>query len=203
VVLIDQRYAATLQFRDEVRSDSSSFINHLKPNHLFDRVMLVSGDRETEVRYLADKVGIEHLFFDQTPEQKLQLVRRETETAKTVFMGDGINDAPALNAATIGIAFGQHSDITAESSDAVIMDSSLLKVDELLHIGERMRSIALQSAVGGMTLSLIGMGFAALGYLSPVSGAIIQEVIDVLAVLNALRAAVAPRSLSDYEYESR
>jgi heavy metal translocating P-type ATPase len=202
IVLIDRRYAATLQFRDEVRGDSSSFINHLKPKHLFDRVMLVSGDRESEVRYLADEVGIDHVYFGQTPEQKLQLVRQETEAAKTVFLGDGINDAPALTAATIGIAFGQNSDITAESSDAVIMDSSLLKVDELLHIGERMRFIALQSAVGGMALSLVGMLFAALGYLSPVAGAIFQEIIDVFAVLNALRAAVAPRSLSDYEYEN-
>ncbi len=202
IVLIDRRYAATLRFRDEVRGDSSSFINHLKPKHLFDRVMLVSGDRESEVRYLAEEVGIDHVYFGQTPEQKLQLVRKETEAAKTVFLGDGINDAPALTAATIGIAFGQNSDITAESSDAVIMDSSLLKVDELLHIGERMRAIALQSAVGGMALSLVGMSFAALGYLSPVVGAIIQEIIDVIAVLNALRAAAAPRSLSDYEYET-
>jgi heavy metal translocating P-type ATPase len=198
VVSIDGRYAATLQFRDEVRGDSSSFITHLKPKHLFERVMLVSGDRESEVRYLAGRVGIDHVYFGQTPEQKLTLVRKETEEAKTVFLGDGINDAPALTAATIGIAFGQNSDITAESSDAVIMDSSLLKVDELLHIGQRMRAIALQSAVGGMMLSFVGMLFAALGFISPVTGAILQEVIDVFAVLNALRAAAAPRSLSDY-----
>ncbi len=198
VVLIEQAYAATLQFRDEVRTDSSSFINHLKPNHLFDKVMLVSGDRESEVRYLAEQVGIEHVYFSQSPEQKLELVRAETKLAKTVFLGDGINDAPALTAATIGIAFGQNSDITGESADAVIMDSSLLKVDELFHIGERMRKIALQSAVGGMALSLIGMVFAGLGYLTPVAGAITQEIIDVLAVLNALRAAMPPKSLSDF-----
>jgi heavy metal translocating P-type ATPase len=198
VVLIDEIYAATLQFRDEVRTDSSSFINHLQPNHSFDRVMLVSGDRELEVCYLAEKVGIEHVFFSQSPEQKLAIVRKETLKAKTVFLGDGINDAPALTAATIGIAFGQNSDITGESADAVIMDSSLLKVDELLHIGERMRKIALQSAVGGMVLSVIGMGFAGFGLLSPVAGAITQELIDVLAVLNALRAAVPPKTLSDY-----
>ena len=198
MVLVDGRYAATIQFRDEVRSDSSSFINHLKPSHLFDRVMLVSGDRESEVRYLADKVGIEHVYFSQSPEQKLNLVRAETNKAKTIFMGDGINDAPALTAATIGIAFGQNSDITAESADAVIMNSSLLKVDELFHIGQRMRAIALQSAVGGMILSAIGMAFAGLGYLSPVAGAITQEIIDIFAVLNALRAAVPPKSLSDY-----
>jgi len=199
IVLIDGRYAATLQFRDEVRTDSSSFINHLRPNHLFDKVMLVSGDRESEVRYLAEQVGIKHVYFSQSPEQKLELVRKETETAKTVFLGDGINDAPSLTAATIGIAFGQNSDITGESADAVIMDSSLLKVDELFHIGARMRQIALQSAVGGMVLSLIGMVFAGLGYLTPVAGAVAQEVIDVLAVLNALRAALPPKTLSDFK----
>ena len=133
-----------------MRTDSSSFINHLQPNHLFDRVMLVSGDRESEVCYLAEQVGIEHVYFSQSPEQKLAFVREETKKAKTVFLGDGINDAPSLTAATIGIAFGQNSDITGESADAVIMDSSLLKVDELFHIGERMRKIALQSAIGGM-----------------------------------------------------
>ena len=198
IVLIDDHYAATLQFRDEVRSDSSSFINHLGPNHLFDKVMLVSGDRESEVRYLAEKVGIKDVFFNQSPEQKLDIVRAETKVAKTIFLGDGINDAPSLTAATIGIAFGQNSDITGEAADAVIMDSSLLKVDELFHIGARMRNIALQSAVGGMALSLIGMGFAGSGYLTPVAGAVIQEVIDVLAVLNALRAALPPKSLSDF-----
>jgi heavy metal translocating P-type ATPase len=198
VALIDGNYAAMLQFRDEVRPDSSSFINHLKPNHAFAKVMIVSGDRESEVRYLAEKVGIKHVHFSQSPEQKLEIVRTETNAAKTVYLGDGINDAPALTAATIGIAFGQNSDITGESADAVIMDSSLIKVDELFHIGERMRKIALQSAIGGMVLSLVGMGFAGLGYLSPVAGAITQEVIDVLAILNAFRAALPPKTLSDF-----
>jgi heavy metal translocating P-type ATPase len=198
VALVDGVYAATLQFRDEIRTDSSSFISHLRPKHRFDRVMLVSGDRESEVRYMAEQVGIEHVFFSQSPEQKLELVKKETQLAKTIFLGDGINDAPSLTAATIGIAFGQNSDITGESADAVIMDSSLLKVDELFHIGERMRKIALQSAIGGMVLSLIGMVFAGLGYLTPVAGAVTQEIIDVFAVLNALRAAVPPKKLSDF-----
>lgn len=198
IVLIDDQYAGAFQFRDEVRSDSSSFINHLQPNHLFDKVMLVSGDKESEVRFLAEQVGIQHVYFSQSPEQKLDIVRAETQAAKTVYLGDGINDAPSLTAATIGIAFGQNSNITGESADAVIMDSSLLKVDELFHIGARMRKIAMQSAVGGMILSVIGMGFAGFGYLSPVAGAVTQEIIDVFAVLNALRAAIPPKNLSDY-----
>jgi len=198
VVLIDDRYAATLRFRDLPRAEGASFIRHLSPRHRFDRVMLVSGDRESEVRYVAKRVGIGEIYFGQTPEQKVNLVREATRRAKTVFLGDGINDAPALTAATVGIAFGQNSDITAEAAGAVIMDSSLLKVDELFHISRRMRSIALESAIGGITLSLIAMVVAAAGSLPPVAGAIVQEVIDVVAVLNALRVAIPPRSLSDY-----
>jgi P-type E1-E2 ATPase len=161
--------------------------------------MLVSGDRESEVRYLAEQVGIDEVHFSQSPEQKLELVKRETARANTVFLGDGINDAPALTAATVGVAFGQGSDITAEAAGAVIMESSLERVDELLHIGRRMRRIALQSAAGGMALSIVGMLAAAAGFLSPVAGAVLQEVIDVAAVVNALRVAVPPKILTDMD----
>ena len=112
IILIDGRYAATLRFRDQPRADSASFIHHLRPRHRFDRVLLVSGDRESEVRYLAEQVGIAEVRAGQTPEQKLEIVRAETRKANTVFLGDGINDAPALTAATVGIAFGQNSDVT-------------------------------------------------------------------------------------------
>src|SRR4029078_5983295 len=94
--------------------------------------------------------------------------------------------------------FGQNSDVTAEAADAVIMDSSLEKIDEFMHIGRRMRNIALQSALGGMALSVGGMLLAAIGYLPPVAGAVMQEIIDVAAVLNALRTAIPPKALSDF-----
>ncbi|MGE5296268.1 MAG: heavy metal translocating P-type ATPase, partial [Solirubrobacterales bacterium] len=90
-----------------------------------------------------------------------------------------------------------NSDVTAEAAGVVVMDNSIKKVDEFMHISRRMRSIALQSAVAGMLLSIVGMVFATTGHLSPVSGAISQEVIDVLAVLNALRAALPPKEISD------
>jgi heavy metal translocating P-type ATPase len=198
VVLQGGRYAATLRFRDRPRADSAPFIRHLGRRHGIRRLMLVSGDREAEVRALAERVGIPEVYAGQTPEEKLAIVREETRKANTVFLGDGINDAPALTAATVGVAFGHNSDITAEAAGAVIMDSTLSKVDEFLHISHRLRTIALQSAVGGMLLSLVGMGVAAAGYLPPVAGAVMQELIDVLAVVNALRMALPPRSLTDY-----
>ena len=102
-----------------------------------------------------------------------------------------------MMAATVGMAIGQNSDVTTEAAGVVVMDNSLKKVDEFMHISHRMRTIALQSAVGGMLLSVVGMVFAATGHLSPVGGAISQEIIDVLAVLNALRAAFPPKVISD------
>jgi heavy metal translocating P-type ATPase len=197
VVAIDQRYAGAFRFRDAPRAESRSFVRHLGPRHQFRRIMIVSGDRESEVRYLADQVGITEIHAQQSPEEKLAIVRQETAAAKTLYVGDGINDAPAMMAATVGMAIGQNSDVTAEAAGVVVMDNSLEKVDEFMHISRRMRVIALQSAVGGMALSIVGMAFAAAGHLSPVSGAVTQEVIDVLAVLNALRAALPPKVIHD------
>jgi len=197
VLLLDGRFAAAYRFRDAPRAESHSFMRHLGPRHQFNRIMIVSGDRESEVRYLAEKVGIKEIHAQKSPEEKLAIVREETARAQTLYVGDGINDAPAMMAATVGMAIGQGSDVTAEAAGVVVMDNALRKVDEFLHISRRMRTIALQSALGGMALSIAGMALASAGYLSPVQGAVCQEIIDVLAVLNALRAAWPPRNLSD------
>jgi heavy metal translocating P-type ATPase len=198
IVLVGGKFAAAYRFRDAPRREGAAFVSHLTPSHRFERVLLVSGDRESEVRYLAERVGIQHVYAGQSPEQKVAIVEEESRSARTIFVGDGINDAPALLVATVGVAMGQNSDITMEAADVVVMDSSLQRVDELLHIGHRMRAIALQSAVGGMALSIVGMIAATLGWLPPVAGAIAQEIIDVLAVVNALRVAFPPRALTDY-----
>ena len=115
-----------------------------------------------------------------------------------MFVGDGIDDAPAMLIATVGVALGSKSNITSEAADAIVLDSSLGKTDELIHISRRMRRIALESAIGGMALSIVGMAIAAVGRLSPVRGAVAQEVIDLAAVLNALRVAYCSRRLADF-----
>ncbi len=198
LIFIDGAYAGLFRFRDTPRRGSHLFIRHLKPRHQVTRVMLLSGDRESEVRYLAESVGISEIYAGRSPEDKVLMVREATQQAKTLFVGDGINDAPALLAATVGVAFGAKSDITAEAADAVVMEQSLDRVDELIHIGHRMRRIALESAVGGMALSVFGMFLAALGLLPPLSGAVAQEIVDLLAVLNALRMSLPQRSLTDF-----
>jgi cation transport ATPase len=198
LIFVDGIFAGLITFQDEARAESGPFIGHLSPRHRAQRVVMLSGDKENEVRFMAGEVGIREVYFGKSPEEKLDFVRRLTSEAPTLFVGDGINDAPSMLAATVGVALGGSSDAISESADAVVLDSSLRKIDELIHIGRRMKSIALQSAVGGIALSGIGMLAAALGCLPPLEGAIAQEAIDLLAVLNALRVAVGRRSLADF-----
>ncbi|MEO6119707.1 MAG: heavy metal translocating P-type ATPase [Terriglobales bacterium] len=199
LVFVDGNYAAAIRFHDAPRKDSRPFIQHLGPKHGVAKIMLVSGDRESEVRYLAESVGITEVHAGASPEEKVAIVKAETAKAQTLFVGDGINDAPALMAATVGVAFGTQNDITTEAADAVVLETALGKIDELMHIGQRMRRIALQSAVGGMAASMVGMVAAAFGYLPPIWGAVGQEVIDLLAVLNAVRVALPTDELRDFE----
>lgn len=197
VVVLNKKIIGLLRFFDLEREESYSFINHLAPNHNFNKIILLSGDKSSEVEVLANRLGIQNFFSSKSPEQKLEIVRKETAKAKTLFMGDGINDAPALMLASVGIAFGNNNDITTESAGAVILKSDLFKVDELLHISSITRKIILQSAIGGMILSVIGMIFASAGYISPSLGAVIQQVIDFLAIINALRLTLVKNIHSD------
>jgi heavy metal translocating P-type ATPase len=198
VLLRDGEPAGVLRFLDEPRGESQPFLAHLGPKHAITEIVLLSGDRPAEVAQFASSMGLTHVYGGMSPEQKLDVVRRMTAKAPTLYLGDGINDAPAMMAATAGVALGVNSDITTEAAGAVILQSSLGSVDELMHIGRRMRRIAITSAVGGMLLSVAGMCAASLGYLTPIQGAISQEAIDLLSILNSLRMILPVGQLRDF-----
>jgi cation transport ATPase len=170
----------------------------VESRHGISKVVLLSGDRPSEVRYFAQQVGITKVFGGKTPEEKLAIVQKLTKSENTLYIGDGINDAPAMMNATVGIALGVNSDVTSEAAGAVVLQSSLASVDELIHIGDRMRRIALTSAIGGMVLSAVGMGAGFFGLLAPIEGAVLQEFIDLAAILNSLRMMLPSAPLSDF-----
>lgn len=198
VLLVEDKLAGLLRFRDEPRKESKLFLRHVKSHHGFSHVVLLSGDRPSEVQYFAEQIGITKVFGGKSPEEKLALVRKLTAKEPTLYVGDGINDAPAMMNATAGIALGVNSDVTAEAAGAVVLQSSLGSIDELIHIGSRMRRIALASAIGGMALSATGMAAGFLGFLSPIEGAVLQEFIDLAAILNSLRMILPGGPLSDF-----
>ena len=203
VLLLDGKLAGVVHFQDEPRLDSKPFLDHLDAKHLISRVVLLSGDRPAEVAFFAAGMGITEAHGGKSPEEKVEFVRKVTLKDRTLYLGDGINDAPAMMAATAGIALGVNSDITSEAAGAVILQSSLVSVDELMHIGRRMRGIALTSAVGGMGLSLLGMALASFGVINPIQGALAQEVIDLFSILNSLRMILPTGPLSDFETAAR
>jgi heavy metal translocating P-type ATPase len=198
VILIDGELAGLMRFHDQPRQESRPFLTHVKSRHGFTKIVLLSGDRPSEVAHFAEGMQISTVYGGKSPEEKVAIVRELTSREQTLFLGDGINDAPAMMTATAGIALGVNSDITTESAGAVILQSSLASVDELIHIGSRMKRIAITSAVGGMLLSVIGMGAGAMGFLAPIEGAILQEIIDLLAILNSLRMILPTAPLSDF-----
>jgi heavy metal translocating P-type ATPase len=198
LVIIDGKFAAQIRFRDKPRQDAPDFVKHLGTRHGGTRVVLLSGDRESEVRYLAELAGIKEVHFGQSPEEKVKFVTEIAAQTPVLYVGDGINDAPALLAATVGIALGDKGEIAVQAADAAILEPSLRRVDQLIHIGRRMHTIALQSAIGGMAASGICMAAAAAGYLTPSVGALAQEAIDIAAVLNALRVGIGGDSMTDY-----
>jgi heavy metal translocating P-type ATPase len=199
VILIDGKLAGLMRFHDEPRHDTKPFLSHVESSHGFNSIALLSGDRPSEVSFFAAGLGISEVYGGKSPEEKVAIVRDLTSRRQTLYLGDGINDAPAMMNATVGIAMGVNSDITSEAAGAVILQSSLGSVDELIHIGRRMKRIAITSAVGGMLLSDIGMAAGAFGYLAPIEGAILQEIIDLLAILNSLRMILPTAPLSDFK----
>ena len=187
VIIINNTVSAIFVFEDVERPETGSFISHLGLEHNFSEVILLSGDQREQVNYLGAKLGIHKCYSEKSPEEKLAIVKNYSQKSPTLFVGDGINDAPALLLATASIAFAKHNQIAGESANAIILENNLLKVDKLMHLSLDTRKIALQSAVGGMLFSLFGMILASFGYISPAQGAVLQQIIDVIAIFNSLR----------------
>lgn len=187
-VAIDGALAGMIVLKDQVRMDALSVLNDLRAAGVR-KLVLASGDR-TEIAQSVGKVlGMDSVFGDLTPEAKVDAVRKETGNGPVMMVGDGVNDAPALAAADIGVAMGARG--TASSSEAagvVLLVDELAPLAKAIAIACRSRRIALQSLSVGLTLSVGAMVAAACGYLQPVEGAILQEAIDVAVILNALRA---------------
>ncbi|WP_436971036.1 heavy metal translocating P-type ATPase [Micromonospora coxensis] len=173
---------------DPVRPDARRTVRRLREAGLT-RLVMVTGDRPRTAGQVAQAVGVDETLAQCTPEEKVARVREESQRAVTVMVGDGVNDAPALAAAHVGVAMGATgATASADVADAVLTVDRLDRLADAVEIARYARRIAVQSATVGMGLAVAAMLFAAAGRLPPVGGAFLQEGIDVLVILNALRA---------------
>ncbi|MGE0769190.1 MAG: heavy metal translocating P-type ATPase, partial [Hyphomicrobiaceae bacterium] len=187
-VAVDGTVAGVILLQDQVRTDARSTLDKLRAAGI-ERIVLASGDTEGIARAVAQSLGVDEILGDLTPEGKVAAVRREAATRAVMMVGDGVNDAPALAAADVGVAMGARgAAASSEAAGVVLLVDQLLPLAKALDIARRTRIIALQSVIAGLGLSVAGMMVAAFGYLPPVQGALFQEVIDVVVILNALRA---------------
>jgi heavy metal translocating P-type ATPase len=191
LVGIDGELAGVIVMADELRPDAAQIVERLRAEGVR-HVALASGDRRSVAERIGRELGVDRVYAEQSPEDKLEVVRRlrsDRTLAPVVMVGDGVNDAPALALADLGIAMGvAGATVSSETADAVITVDRIDRVADAIHTGRRALHIARQSVLVGMGLSIAAMAVAAAGYLPPVAGALFQEVIDLAVILNALRA---------------
>jgi heavy metal translocating P-type ATPase len=191
LVAIDGVPAGVALIGDRLRDDADQLVPRLRAAGI-QHVALVTGDKEAVAEQIGDALGVDRVYAEQTPDGKLQVVRvlqARPDLHPIVMVGDGINDAPALALAEVGIAMGSAgATVSSETADAVVLVDRVDRVVDAIRISKRALHIARQSVLLGIGASLVAMGFAAAGYLAPVAGALLQEVIDVGVILNSLRA---------------
>ena len=187
-IAVDGKLAGLMLLSDELRTGTEAMLHELRTLGI-DRIVLATGDRHEVARFIAAGLSIDLVRADLTPDQKILVVLAERKYGPVMMIGDGVNDAPALAAADIGLAMGaKGAAASAEAADVVLLVDQLDRVLPAIRIARRSRFIALQSVIAGMGLSILAMVAAAFGYLPPVEGALLQEVIDVAVIFNALRA---------------
>jgi heavy metal translocating P-type ATPase len=198
-VAVDGEPAGVLLLDDPVRPDAARTIRALRAGGIH-RIVMVTGDRAEVADTVGAIIGVDRVLAERTPAEKLAAVREESRKAPVIMVGDGVNDAPALALADVGVAMGARgATATSQAADAVLSVDRIDRLGEVSAIARRTRRIALQSVLAGMALSIAAMGAAAAGVLPPVWGAVLQEGIDVAVILNALRAlrpGSAARSLA-------
>ncbi len=191
LVGIDGRLAGTVTLGDHLRPDALELVPALRAAGV-SHIALATGDRADVAELIGKELGVDRVYSDQSPEDKLALVRalqERSELRPVAMVGDGINDAPALALADVGIAMGTAgATVSSETAAVVILVDRVGRVADAIRIGRRSLGIAQQSVLAGLGLSIVAMGFAAFGYVTPLAGALLQEAIDVAVILNALRA---------------
>ena len=195
--IFDDETAGVLLMDDPIRTESSRVVRALRAAGVR-HVARLTGDDASVAAAVSSALGLDAVHSQQSPGDKLATIRAHTEATDglTVMIGDGVNDAPALAGADLGVAMGARgATASSEAADVVLTIDRLDRVVEGMRIAHWSRRIALQSVVTGMGLSFVAMGFAAVGLLPPVAGAVVQEVIDVTVILNALRALRVPPSV--------
>ncbi|HEV2441337.1 MAG TPA: heavy metal translocating P-type ATPase [Steroidobacteraceae bacterium] len=194
-VSLDGVLGGVLLLQDPIRPEASRALRSLRAAGV-QRVHMVTGDHPDVAELVADALGVDRVFAERTPAEKVEVIRLVRSEGITVMVGDGVNDAPALALADVGVAMGARGATAAsEAADVVLTSDRLEGLVHATRIAQRTRRIALESVLAGMGLSLLAMGFAAAGYIVPVTGALLQEGIDVLVILNALRALGGPDGL--------
>ncbi|KAB2713022.1 heavy metal translocating P-type ATPase [Brucella intermedia] len=187
-VAIDGAVAGYIVMADPLRGDVASTLKGLRKDGVR-RIVLATGDRAAVARRVTKGLGLDAIYCELSPDQKVLTVLSERKYGPVMMVGDGVNDAPALAAADVGVAMGARgAAASAEAADIVLLVDRIGRLRTGIEIAKRSRRIAVESVVAGIGLSVIAMIAAAFGYLSPVQGALLQEVIDVAVILNALRA---------------
>jgi heavy metal translocating P-type ATPase len=195
-VAVNGRTIGVILLADELRRDTPRALQSLRTAGV-SRIVMLTGDRAEAAQTIGAALDLDAVLAERTPADQVDAVTTEQRQSPTVMVGDGINDAPALAAANVGIAMGARgASASSQAADIVILIDRLDRVSEAVSIARRTRRIALQSIVSGMALSGVAMGFAAVGLLPPVAGALTQEVIDVAVIINALRASTSGRKFA-------
>lgn len=191
-VAVDGALVGALVLEDQLRTDAAVAVQRLRASGI-GRVVMVSGDRREAAERIGAAVGVDMVYGGLSPTDKVTAVHDQQHAGARVGMvGDGLNDAPALAAADVGVAIGTVSAVPAETADVVLTADRVDRLGEARLVARRAQRIAAQSAIGGVTLAAIAMAAAAFGWLVPVAGALVQEAIDVVAIVNALRARQEP-----------